>query len=78
MKPQNRKTRVGAICKCGCGETVSQPPGSGRPRQWTHGHRPGRAVARLCICGCGQAVIRVNARGKLPSYYPGHAPSDQP
>lgn len=71
----SKASRVGAICKCGCGTQVEQKPGSGRPRQWIDGHKPGRTKERACKCGCGAMVVRVSARGPLPQFVEGHAPS---
>lgn len=75
-KHVSKVERVGQPCKCGCGNIVDQPPGSGRPRQWIEGHkrRPVQLI-RLCKCGCNGVVTRQNPRGKMPLYLPGHAPS---
>lgn len=74
-KHVNRVQRVGALCKCGCGQEVPQLPGAGRPRVWIEEHKPGRTQARMCECGCGNQVIRIKPRGPLPKFMPGHSPS---
>jgi hypothetical protein len=74
-KHVNKATRTGGLCKCGCGQTVPQAAGAGRPRTWIDSHRPGRTATRDCACGCGMPVVRMHARGVLPKYFPGHSPS---
>ena len=74
-KHVNKATRVGLLCKCGCGQAVPQPAGSGRPRLWIDAHKPGRVESRMCECGCGLPVVRMREKGVLPRYFPGHSPS---
>lgn len=68
----NKAPRIGGPCACGCGETVSQPPGSGRPRRFITGHHRSPKTGGPCACGCGEMTVRVNKKGPVPKFLPGH------
>lgn len=68
----NKAPRIGGPCACGCGEQVSQPPGSGRTRRYIKGHQRPPRTGGPCACGCGEMTVRVKSKGPVPRFLPGH------
>ncbi len=81
-----KRERVPTLCACGCGLTVEQKPGSGRPKKWLFGHKPKSVVQATyvgrfqkglnikCECGCGE-ILRGHGNRR---WIAGHKPSVEP